>query len=256
MMVSLLWTDLLVWGLLAVLIALGWGASRSPQVRQQWHTVFRSHIAMASAVILSFYLLFTLLDSVHLRFAADSIQSQSEEVQYTERVTLLDLIFVHNIEGVERTYSAPFAQYEYTKSMVVDEHGVTKQEYLPLKHVSSRNESIKSSLIAVMIGLAISMVLVLLHILWRSKKGFKDTFRLTLQGRTKLPWRTAYVTMILLVTLFTWFYILSFDYHVLGTDKVGGDVFYQSLKSIRTGVLIGILTTLIMLPVAILLGEL
>jgi peptide/nickel transport system permease protein len=35
---------------------------------------------------------------------------------------------------------------------------------------------------------------------------------------------------------------------------VGGDVLYQSLKSIRTGVLIGILTTLIMLPVAILLG--
>ena len=33
--------------------------------------------------------------------------------------------------------------------------------------------------------------------------------------------------------------MLSFDYHVLGTDKVGGDVLYQSLKSIRTGVLIG-----------------
>jgi peptide/nickel transport system permease protein len=47
---------------------------------------------------------------------------------------------------------------------------------------------------------------------------------------------------------------MSFDYHVLGTDKVGGDVLYQSLKSIRTGVLIGVLTTLIMLPFAILLG--
>ncbi len=47
---------------------------------------------------------------------------------------------------------------------------------------------------------------------------------------------------------------MSFDYHVLGTDKVGGDVLYQSLKSIRTGVLIGLLTTLIMLPFAILLG--
>jgi peptide/nickel transport system permease protein len=40
----------------------------------------------------------------------------------------------------------------------------------------------------------------------------------------------------------------------LGTDKVGGDVLYQSFKSIRTGVLIGILTTLIMLPVAVILG--
>ena len=254
MMVSLLWTDMLVWGLLSVLVLLGWGASRSPQVRQQWHAIFRSSIAMASAVILSFYLLFTLLDSVHLRFAVESVDSKSEQVQYAEMVSLLDLIFAHNIEGVERTYSAPFAQHEYTKSMVVDENGVTKQEYLPLKHVSHSDVSVKRSIKAVMIGLAISMVLVFLHMLWRSKEGFKDTFRMTLQGRTKLPWRTAYVTMTLLITLFTWFYMLSFDYHVLGTDKVGGDVLYQSLKSIRTGVLIGILTTLIMLPVAILLG--
>ncbi len=254
MIESLLWTDILVWGLLGVLIVFGWGASRSPQVRQQWHTVFRSSIAMASAVILSFYLLFTLLDSVHLHFAVEPVKSKSEQVQYAEMVSLLDLIFSHNIEGVERTYSAPFAQHEYTKSMLVDNNGVTKQEYLPLKHVSKRDESVKTSIIAIMIGLAISMVLVLLHMLWHSKEGLRNMFRLTLQGRTKLPWRTAYVTLTLLIMLFTWFYLLSFDYHVLGTDKVGGDVLYQSLKSIRTGVLIGILTTLIMLPVAILLG--
>ena len=47
---------------------------------------------------------------------------------------------------------------------------------------------------------------------------------------------------------------LSGHYHILGTDKVGQDVFYQSLKSIRTGLVIGTLTTLVMLPFAILLG--
>jgi peptide/nickel transport system permease protein len=47
---------------------------------------------------------------------------------------------------------------------------------------------------------------------------------------------------------------LAGHYHVLGTDKVGEDVFYQSLKSIRTGLVIGTLTTLVMLPAAILLG--
>ena len=40
----------------------------------------------------------------------------------------------------------------------------------------------------------------------------------------------------------------------MGTDKVGQDVFYQVLKSIRTGLVIGTLTTLVMLPFAILLG--
>jgi len=43
-------------------------------------------------------------------------------------------------------------------------------------------------------------------------------------------------------------------FHFFGTDKVGQDVFYQTIKSIRTGLVIGTLTTLIMLPFAILLG--
>ena len=32
-------------------------------------------------------------------------------------------------------------------------------------------------------------------------------------------------------------------YHLLGTDKVGEDVLYQALKSIRTGLVIGTVTT-------------
>lgn len=254
MILSLLWTDILVWGLLIVLLFLGWGASRSPQVREQWHTIFKSSIAMVSAIILSFYLFFTLLDSVHLRFAMEPREVKSEQIQYSEIVSLLDLIFAHNIQGTERTYSAPFAVHEYTKSIIVDENGVIKQEYLPLKHVSTSDQSMQTSLLAGMVGLAISLLFMLVHMLWRSKEGFRHELILTVQGKTKLPWRIAYVTIALLITLCTWFYMLSFDYHVLGTDKVGGDVLYQSLKSIRTGVLIGLLTTLIMLPVAILLG--
>ena len=47
---------------------------------------------------------------------------------------------------------------------------------------------------------------------------------------------------------------LSAAYHIFGTDQVGQDVFYQTLKSIRTGLVIGTLTTLIMLPFAALFG--
>jgi peptide/nickel transport system permease protein len=47
---------------------------------------------------------------------------------------------------------------------------------------------------------------------------------------------------------------LAGAYHVLGTDKVGQDVLYLSLKSIRTGLIIGTVTTLVTLPLALLLG--
>jgi len=242
---TFLWTDIMVWVLVAALVAWGWVISRSPQVKKTWHTIFRSKIAMASAIVLLFYLSFTLLDSVHLRFEADTSGDSRQEVKYQgEMLSLLDLMFLHNIEGAERTYSAPFATHEYAKSIVVDENGVTQQRYLPLKHVKQSETILKESLVALLLGVSLSLLLIFAHLFWR--KG---------QGReSELPWSTAYLTLALLVTAFVWLYWLSFSYHVLGTDKVGGDVLYQSLKSIRTGVLIGILTTLIMLPVAIILG--
>ncbi len=42
--------------------------------------------------------------------------------------------------------------------------------------------------------------------------------------------------------------------HLLGTDKVGSDVLYRSLKGIRTGLIIGGFTTLIAIPFAIFFG--
>jgi len=244
MTMTFLWTDIMVWILIAALISWGWVISRSPQVKKIWHTVFKSGIAMASAIVLLFYLMFTLLDSVHMRFASQP-NADTQAVQYQgEMVSLLDLMFAHSIENAERTYSAPFASHEYAKSIVVNDKGVTTQVNLPLKHVTQRADLLKDSVLAVLLGLLISAILISLHMLWR-KRGGKES---------DLPWRTAYLTLAALVTIFTWLYVLSFSYHVLGTDKVGGDVLYQSLKSIRTGVLIGILTTLIMLPVAIVLG--
>lgn len=42
--------------------------------------------------------------------------------------------------------------------------------------------------------------------------------------------------------------------HVLGTDRIGEDVLYQALKSIRTGMVIGVLTTLLAVPFALIFG--
>jgi peptide/nickel transport system permease protein len=49
-------------------------------------------------------------------------------------------------------------------------------------------------------------------------------------------------------------FALSTGYHVFGTDRVGQDVFYLALKSIRTSMVIGTLATLVTLPLGIMLG--
>jgi peptide/nickel transport system permease protein len=231
MTLTYLWTDILVWALLLSLVIWGRVISRTPQVKEQWRNIFKSSLAMVSSIVLVVYFMLALLDSVHF-YKGQNIEMQS----------LLDMAFEHRIKETERTYSSPFATHEYTTSLVTEE-GVSKQVYLPLEHVN-KSSIVATSLKALALGLGMSLSFVALHLLWRKRKG----------RSSEIPWVTAYLTIIAIIMLFTWCYVLSFDYHVLGTDKVGGDVLYQSLKSIRTGVLIGVLTTLVTLPLAIVLG--
>jgi len=124
MELTLLWTDSMVWLLVFALLGWGWILSRSVQVKRQWHKIFNSSIAMASAIVLLFYLFFALLDSIHFKVAKQG-----------NMVSLLDMAFEHRIKDSERTYSAPFALKEYAKSVVVRD-GITQQVNLPLKYVN------------------------------------------------------------------------------------------------------------------------
>ena len=231
MYITLLWTDIMVWLLLFAILLWGYIVSRSDRVREQWRAIFKSPIALSSAIVLLFYLSFALIDSIHFR------------VEKEHRVvSLLDIAFEHRVKNRERTYSAPFALKEYAKDIVIID-GEVKQIYRDLKYVHSGNIVI-GTIKAISIGLTISLFLIWGHILYRGKSYRENN----------IPWVTGYITLTILIVLFSWLYIMSFNYHVLGTDKVGGDVLYQTLKSIRTGVLIGTLTTLIMLPISIALG--
>ena len=49
---------------------------------------------------------------------------------------------------------------------------------------------------------------------------------------------------------------LSSEYHIWGTNKIGQDLFFANLKSIRTAFVIGIVTLVFMIPFAVLLGAL
>ena len=243
MTLHLLWTDILVWLLMAGFAVLGWRSMRSVQTRRMWQNIFRSGVAMASAVVLLFYLLFALLDSVHFKVNTPIAKGMVEG----EIVSLLDMGMAHQKYYSERTYSAPFATREYTKSVTADAAGRTTQRYLPLQHVHA-DHFVQKSLMGIGSGMLLALLLIATHWRWR-KRHDADTI-----SAAKMPWHVAYMTLLLLFVLLGWIYVMSFSYHVLGTDKVGADVLYASLKSIRTGVLIGTLTTLVTLPLAIILG--
>lgn len=251
-----LWTDIMVWGLLVVILFSIRSIRRSAQARKQWRQVFESSVAMVSVIILIFYFAFALLGSVHFQVAPSNATSTEPQGVFS----LLDWTFQHLIDQTERTYSAPFATHEYSSSIHYDAAGNMNQSRLSLlyggQHLTADNPSVAwdvfyKTLTALALSSAFFVFLILLHWFWRVKL-FK-TAALNV-SKTPLPWRTAYATVFVLLSLFVWFYYLSLFYHVLGTDKVGQDVLLQSIKSIRTGVLIGLLTTLVMLPFALVLG--
>jgi peptide/nickel transport system permease protein len=82
----------------------------------------------------------------------------------------------------------------------------------------------------------------------------REPWRRIWRGETRFPWRSVLLTVGALLALAGPALALCPYYHLLGTDKVGRDVLYLALKSIRTGLIIGTLTTMVLLPFAVALG--
>ena len=263
-----LWTDILVFILVAVVVAFGFYARRKEHLRAPWREVVRSRMAVASLVVLSVYTVTGLLDSVHFRQALE-MQEGQRDLQYSGEVTsLLDLLLGPMRSQEEKTYSAPFATRLFTKETVIGPDGEKIRTWPRLKfggaHLTDpatekwpdiRKRVAQAVGEALVIMLAVGWLLAfLLARKWR--KPVLSVMHSMLTGTTDVPWRTALVSLSVFVLVITLIANLSGVYHLLGTDKVGQDVLYQTIKSIRTGLVIGTLTTLIMLPFAVMLGML
>ena len=106
-------------------------------------------------------------------------------------------------------------------------------------------------------GFALSLLawLFMAHRLSRASGELRSTtLNQLLRDETELPLRAGLVTLSVVCVLAGVGLSLSLGYHVLGTDRTGNDVLYQSLKSIRTAFVIGALTELATLPFAMALG--
>jgi peptide/nickel transport system permease protein len=181
-------------------------------------------------------------------------------------LSLLDLWLTPLRERQEKTYSAPFAAHLYAKESIQLPDGRTIRDYPRLEYGGAHltdpaSERGRDILLTSLWGLAEGLALwalaaaLIVHLVARRRGArFRTTLAAMLAGRTPVPWRTALLTLGLMLVLSAVAAELAVKYHILGTDKVGEDVFYQGLKSIRTGLVIGTLTTLVMLPAAILLG--
>lgn len=256
-------TDVLIFLLLAAVLGFVLLIYSREHLRVPWRRVAQSPMAMGSAVVLMAFVIIGLLDSIHYRPRLES--SSADKFQYAvEPLSVLDKILSDLRTKQEKTYSAPLATHLYAKEFV-DRNGMQIREYPRLKFGGARLTSdteyqadiVHRSLIGGAYGLLLSLAATLLLGLWQAPgrgMSLRGWFVAAWRGQLERPIRTVLGVVSALLILGAITAQLSAAYHVFGTDKVGQDVLYASLKSIRTGLLIGTLTTLVTLPLAIGLG--
>ncbi len=262
----ILWTDALIYILVVLVITLAWHVRRSEHMLAPWRRVGHSASGMSAFTLLIFFVVIGLLDSVHFRPALESKNSRGEQIYSAEVLSVFDVIATPLRTRVEKTYSAPLSAHLYAKETVELPDGRRVREFSRLEFGGSHLEDPRTQRIsditqrtAAGVGYAILLWVLLvawlnIHLARHHKLNFMQSLRNLWWGEMAFPWRAILITLAMMLSLFCVTLMLASHYHVFGTDKVGQDVLYHSLKSIRTALVIGALTTLIMLPFALLLG--
>ena len=251
----LLWSDALLFVLIAAIVALTVWARRQDAMRAAWSRVARDGMAMAAATVLAVFVLVGLLDSLHYRARLEA--QPGAATRYAVEVnSVLDALLSDLRQRAEKTYSAPLATHLYSKEALENS---MQREFPRLKHGGAHlgadlaNHEVDIA-VRVSRGIAGGLALWLLLVaVVRRQNGLdlKAVLKVGVDGTAMGP---VLLTLLAVFVLLGAAISLAGGYHVFGTDKVGQDVLYLSLKAIRTGLLIGTLTTLVMLPVAVLLG--
>ena len=267
----LLWTDAALWAMFFAIAAYAFRVSRHDHLRATWRKVLLDPAALCAGFVMLLFMAVTMLDSLHFRRAlpssAASVAAGKGEVKvfYDSRTeSVLDLVLAKPLAMRETSYSQPLAYLATTKQTVTRD-GKTLREFPRLIHggahlVAPESEwhtdlwqRAASGLIG---GLAAAALVALLVALMLSKRhgGLSAAWRDIASDRTRYPVRALLITVTVCCALAGPVIALMAHYHVFGTNQTGSDVLVLTLKSIRTAFVIGMLSTLATLPVAVSLG--
>ena len=242
-------TDVLLWLLVAAGAVYGGYCMRRPHLAAPWKRVFRAKSAVACGVILAAFLLLGLADSLHFRARLESVDAAAGTAYSPEVLSLLDLALGPLRRQQEKTYSAPLATRLYAKEQVELPDGKSVREFPRLRfggaHLKDETAWDGDVGAAIASGLALAVLAGIFLFLLKKRLA---------RRRPDVPWGAGAATLCALAALALPMLVLSQHYHVLGTDKVGQDVLYQALKSVRVSLVIGTVTTLVLLPLGAALG--
>lgn len=261
----LLLTDLFVFTLLAAGVLYVRHVRRSPQLLANWRLALQRPAAGVSTVTLGLFLLIGLTDSLHYRQAGPTDPSTGERTWSVETRSALDLVLAPIAASQERSYSRPLAWLGFRKE-TFERDGRVVRDFPRLRfggaHLADPPSQwagdVARRALAGIAGAALAWMLAALSIVAllarRASERLGATITRIVRGRTRYPLRAMLLTACVLMLAIGAAVSLSTGYHVLGTDRVGASVLVAAVRSIRTALVIGALTTLVVLPLAVALG--
>ena len=259
----ILWTDWAVLVVLAGAAFYAWRVRRTPHLAATWRKAFVRPVGAVTATLLAIVVAIGVLDSVHFR---ERLADEGGKPAYSPVTrSALDVLLARQESGRETTYSRPLAYLGYQKELI--EVGGNRVRDFPrlqfggahLKDPAQewRSDVIKRAALGVLGGAVVTALLAAAVAALRARAPtltFSVSFAAIARGRTDYPIRAVLITLGVLLVIVGPIATLSAVYHVFGTDRVGNDLLYLALKSIRTALVIGTMTTLVTLPIAVGLG--
>lgn len=206
---------------------------QNPYNRKIWIKFFRQPVAVIALGVLLFFWFISILDSIALN-----------------HITLIDrLLYPLNV-FMEYSYSKPFDRFLFLpKVKFLD--GQYRAIYSHLKYVPSVFQG-KQAIYDFILYEFLRVTLIYLCSLAVIWVFFRKHWKRWSRYQKNMIY--VCVTFLSMMAVFLFIYYCSRKFHVLGTGQIGQDILYQSIKSIRTGMLISLLTTMLMLPFALVLG--
>lgn len=250
-----LWTDVLFW-LLCLLLGFGFfRLSRHTYWQMVWREVVVRPMAVVCMMVLAFFVILTTLDSVHFNPSGP----QQHVMSLLDRSIASTAMLVH-----EKSYSRPMANHLDVKSnqlnVPLNRDGFPYLRVTPkrLQQAGSAYQQDWHAMLwqGLLKGIMVcACMLAFMGLLMAYRLGgWSSLWMRCVQGRMRRAFAAFVITFMALCVLTAVVFQLASHYHVMGTDKIGRDVLYMAIKSVRTAVLIGTLTTLLMLPFAIFFG--
>jgi peptide/nickel transport system permease protein len=262
----ILWTDWLVYLLVAVVAVTIVYVRNREHLLAPWRRVGQSASGMVGLTLLLLFVVVGLLDSLHYRPRLPAADATAKAAYAAEVRSVLDAALEPLRARREKTYSAPLATHLFSKEMIEGADGSQSRDFPRLKFGGShlRDPAVdwsasvaRSAIGGAAAGAVAWLILALCVAAMRAQSGGVNIHAAwggIWRAESAVPWRAVLLTLLAVFLLAGAAAALAVNYHVLGTDKVGQDILYQTLKSVRTALVIGTLTTLVMLPFALAMG--